>query len=111
MDFLASSLARKHGLRSVANTAILWDIPGGEGEQIHIYNAGSIPVAACPYNSAESPAPVAAFGTDSQTANGVGTVIAPGSTQIFTIGQNDRISIIANAAGPAVCYMSRVKGN
>lgn len=104
---LPYSLNITSGARAITAANTTATIPGGEGEQFRVYNAG--PNLVSIYCSLG--AGVAAFPTDSAIPNGKGAVIPVGGVELFTIPNGaDTLNAICPAAGTATIYYSRGKG-
>lgn len=105
---LPFSLNITSGARAVTAANTNATIPGGEGEQLRVYNAGPNLVAIFASNGAG----VAVFPTDNATPNGKGAVIAVGGVELFSLPNGaDTLNAICPAAGTATIYYSRGKGD
>jgi|SRR5215217_6040844 len=113
-EVLPITLANSSGSMGVTATASSGLIPGGEGDQIRIYNAGPNLVAVTTSNGVGITTSIPIFpvaGASPSPVNGVGSVIAVGATEVFSIKSCDTINAICPTAGTAVLYYSRGKGN
>lgn len=110
MDFLNAGLGRTSGARALTATAAVANIPGGEGEQLLIYNKGPNAAAIVTYSSADAAPSVAVMPTDNAAPNGLGGILPPGSFGSVTIGSADRMSGICASTETATILYSRVKG-
>src|SRR4051812_37675571 len=106
MDFLVFNLsAQSSGARAITSAGQRITLPGGEGEQVRIYNSGPNDVCALSGTGAQ----VAAFPTDAATPNGAGVVIAAGNTEVFSCANSD-VHFICKATQTATVFVSRGKG-
>jgi hypothetical protein len=107
MDFLCFSLNVTSGARAITSASTSISIPGGDGEQVRVYNAGPNLIAVmCSVGAG-----TAIFPTDNATPNGKGCVIPVGGVETFSlIAGADTLSAICPAAGTATMYVSRGKG-
>jgi len=99
------------GVTAAASSGV---IPGGEGEQLRIYNAGPNLVAVTTSTGVGTGTSIPVFpvaGASPSPVNGVGSVIAVGATEVFSTKTCDTINAICPATGTAVLYYSRGKGN
>lgn len=106
MDFMVFNLsAQTSGSRAITSAGQRLTLPGGEGEQIRIFNSG--PNAVC--GLAGAGAQVAVFPTDAATPNGAGTVIGAGMAETFSCSATD-IHFITLAGQTATVFLTRGKG-
>jgi hypothetical protein len=105
VEFLCFSLGGTSGARAITSAGQHITVPGGEGEQVRIYNSGPNAVAALSGAGSQT----AIFPTDAATPNGSGAVIGAGGVEIFTCQAAD-IHFITLAGQTATVYFSRGKG-
>lgn len=106
MDFLCFSLNATSGAKALTSSSSSATLPGGEGEQIRVFNLGPNKAAVLVTLGAAT----AVMPTDNATANGKGVVIPAGGVETFTIGNADTISGICASTETATIYFSRGKG-
>ena len=99
-------MSLRSGARAIDSTGQRLTLPGGQGDQIRIFNIG--PNAVCVLHGAG--AQTAVFPTDSATPNGKGVVIGVGSTEVFTVPGPVDLHSICLAAQTATIYVSRGQG-
>jgi hypothetical protein len=108
MEHSPFSLNITSAAKAITATSTNAVIPGGEGEQLRVYNVG--PNLVSVYASRGNG--TAVFPTDNATPNGTGVVIPVGGVEIVTMPFGaDTLNAICPAAGTATIYLSRGKGN
>jgi len=113
-EVLPLTLENSHGFLAVTPAAASAYLPGGSQDQLRVYNVGPNIVSVTVSNGAMTAQSTPAIGTAvvyPAPPNGVGTIIAVGATEVFTVKACDTINAIAPAAGSATIYFGRGKGN
>ena len=113
-EVLPLTLQNSSGAMAVTAVASSAVLPGGEQDQLRIYNVGPNMVSVTVSNAAMDAQSTPVFPTAvtyPAATNGVGTVIAVGATEVFTVKSCGQLNAICPAAGTAVLYFGRGKGN
>lgn len=107
MELSPFNLSATSGARAIDSTGQRMTLPGGQGNQIRVYNFGPNLVAILAGPGTQT----ASIPTDSATPNGKGCVVAVGATEVFSITDTTDIHAICAVTQTATIYVSRGMGN
>lgn len=108
MEFAPIGISNTSGMRAITSAGQYLNVGGGQGDQMRIYNFGPNKVCILDGDGTQT----AAMPTDSATANGKGSVIAAGATEIFSMKAGwTNIHAICAATETATIFAGRGNGN